>query len=35
MKGWTYEYVESLPRHVHQILVAMLNRDAAPQETDE
>jgi hypothetical protein len=28
MNGWKYEWVDELPRHVYEVLVAMLNRQA-------
>jgi len=28
MNGWTYADVDELPRHVYDVLVAMLNREA-------
>lgn len=29
MQGWTYEYVQSLPRDVYDELIAMLVEDAS------
>jgi hypothetical protein len=35
MNGWPYHYVDALPRPVYSVLVAMLNREAQPEEAHE
>jgi len=32
MNGWKYEWVDDLPQHVYQVLVAMVIRDAPPKD---
>lgn len=35
MNGWRYEWVDALPVHVYEALVAMLNREHETEQEEE